>query len=117
MDGALVYAQETPGLYAVRMAKGAVEIACKVEHAPTHDPETGEALDRSWFWTIYLEGNPAPYYQAPAVYGRILLGRPIGQAYYDWLVAHRAHMRRWHPESPEANPRKPVDWETIPTLF
>lgn len=36
---------------------------------------------------------------------------------YRFLVAHRAHAAEFRPESPEAQPRKPVDFHTLKPRF
>jgi hypothetical protein len=109
-----VYADK-PGFYAVRMARGAVEVACKVSHGPTCDPETGEPLDRSWHWTIEINGKVA--HSGPGVWERLLVGRPIDEAEYRFLLADRQWASEFAPSSPEANPSRRVDSASIPMPF
>lgn len=113
-DG-LAYANEIPGLYAVRLAKGAVEVACEVTHGPAIDPLTGETLDRSWMWTICINGEVK--HCSPAVYSRMLLGRPISRADYEFMLADRQWAREFAPGLPEAQPTKRVDISTLPMPF
>ena len=115
-----VYCGDRPGFYAVRMAKGAVEIACEVGYGPTVDPATGEPLDRSWYWTVAFDGEVPPSYSSPAVYPRLLIGRPIDRAEDEFIVADRAWARAHAPSSPEAQPRKSIrsaHAAQLPNLF
>lgn len=109
------YVQEKPGLYAVRLAKGAVEVACLVSHDVARDPETGEPLDRSLWWVVEIDGKPV--HGAPSPYERMLIGREIDQSEFDYLLARTAHARMHRPSSPEANPRERVNLATASIPF
>ena len=112
-----VYCQETPGFYAVRLAKRGVEVACEVAHGPSVDPDTGEPLDRSWWWTIRFEGEDPPSYSSPAIYPQLLIGRPIDGVEYAYLVERGAWARRYRPQSPEARPRAAANLQTVDRFF
>lgn len=114
-----VYAHEAPGLYAVRMRKGAVEVACKVAYGPARDPLTGEVLDRSFMWSIWINkpSTAEPDYCSPAVRPYMLIGRPINEGDYRHMLAVSDWARDYAPASPEANPRRPVEIAAIPLPF
>ncbi len=40
-------------------------------------------------------------------------GEEIEEWMYRFLIAHREHAVKHRPDSAEANPRKPVDWNTV----
>lgn len=40
-------------------------------------------------------------------------GETIDEAEYDYLIADRAWHRRHQPDSPEANPDRAIDWNTL----
>lgn len=105
-----------PGFYAYRFVKTAPEVAARILYEPTRDPETGEALDRSFLWSVTMEGqadlNPSPTPSATcwAVYE---FGRRIEEPEYRFLLADRAWARQNRPNSPEAQPRQRVDLRTL----
>lgn len=114
------YLQGT-GLFAVRMAAGAVEVGLAITHGPTLDPVSGEALDRSWWWNYTLNGE---VYAEPTIrqedhkgFVRFDTGRPIDQAMYDYLLKHRKWARDHAPTRPEANPREAVDFNAAPPIY
>lgn len=43
-----------------------------------------------------------------------VMGHPISEAEYQYLLARSFHARRWHPEHPFAQPTTPVDWLKTP---
>jgi hypothetical protein len=104
-----VYADK-PGLYAITLAKNAPEVGCLVAYGPPIDPLTGETLDRSYRWSVWINGKEV--HNSPAQYDRLLIGRVITEAYYRWLLADRAWARQHAPDSPEANPRQRVEKPT-----
>lgn len=114
-----VYAHETPGLYAVRMRKGAVEVACKVAYGPARDPLTSELLDRSPMWSIWINkpDTEEPDYCSPAVRPYMLIGRPLSEQDYRFLLADRQWASEFEPSSPEANPTRRVDLATLQSPF
>ena len=44
-------------------------------------------------------------------------GEAIDEAEYRYLMDDREHARRHRPDSPEANPERPVDFDTLPPPF
>lgn len=104
---------DKPGLYAVRLIRGGVEVALKVTHEPTRDPESGESLDRSFYWSVYASGKLVgePTIHVPT---RLYIGRAIDQAEYDFLVADRNWAAEYAPETPEAQPTQRLSLASIP---
>lgn len=112
--------QPQAGLYAVRMRKGAVEVAARITYEPLRDPETGEKLDRSYYFAAEINGEPDPDPQ-PEPNDRVWrvyeFGRRIERAEYDFLLADRAWAAEHAPELPEADPTKPIDLLKTPVPF
>jgi len=106
---------EAPGTYAIRQVKGGPEVGCLVEHGPSCDPVTGETLDRSWMHRVTINGDLV--HCSPDVYHRMLIGRPITRAEYDWLIADRAWAAQFAPGLPEARPRQRVNIDALPIPF
>lgn len=104
------------GFYAVRLAKGGAEVGCEVAYGPPLDPETGELLDRSWFWTVTINGEVAHCSpMKPATGFRI--GRRISEGEYRFLLADRAWAAAHAPHLPEADPRRAVPRSERPIPF
>lgn len=107
---------EKPGLYAVRLVKGGSEVALRIVHEPPKDPETGEPLDRSFYWSVFENGLPAygpDLVQSPRLY----IGRALEQWEYDFIIADRAWARENAPHSPEADPYLSVNLRTAKPVF
>lgn len=102
-----------PGLWALRLAKGGVEVAARIFIAhTTRDPISGDFIDRSPHLAAEINGKPADPYE---VWTR--RGRPIDDAEFRYLIDDREHARNHRPNDPEANPRKPVSLANIPLPF
>lgn len=82
----------------------------------------GEEQDRGHAWrcaingeTDYIEKDPGhPEYRCriPLPVSRVwpFCGRnPIDEPTYRYMVDDAAHAAAWRPDSPKANPRKPID--------
>lgn len=114
-------AQPRPGYYALRLVKDGPFVAAMITHAPTLDPETGEPMDRSPLWSAFIDGElveePSPDWVAAGV-GRIWhAGERVSQEDYDYRLALAAWAREHAPNSPEANPFKPVDYNLMDPVF
>ena len=109
---------DKPGLYAVRMAKGAVEYPLEITHRPTPDPATGEInWERPHWWEIRLCGEliGEPSISFPCE--RDWFGRPIDDAEFQYLLAHRTWARDHAPDRAEAHAYRPVDFLSTPPVF
>lgn len=97
--------------------QGRVYVGAEIIHEPTRDPDTGELLDRSWYYRAVIDGkvrdkpSPSPSSRVWFIWHS---GIEISQEEYEFLVADRRWARRWAPGEPEANPTEPVDWRTLP---
>lgn len=109
-----------PGYFAVRLVRGGVEVAAQILYGPSRDPVTNQPLDRSWHYSVTLDGvpdadpRPEPNDLVTMVW---IYGRRIERAEYEFLLADRAWARRHRPDSPEAKPREAVDFTTMPLPF
>ncbi len=82
---------------------------CPIEFEPT----TFQAVDRHYHLVAEENGKPADVDQV-WVSGRRLDGDMREQmAEYLFLKADRAWARQHAPQSPEANPRQPIDFDTL----
>lgn len=110
----------TPGLYAVKLRKGGVEVAARIAFEPTRDPDSDELLDRSPHWSATINGetdpdpSPEPSDRVWRVYE---FGRRIDEAEYRFLLADRMWAREHAPNLPEASPRQKIDHLTVEPPF
>lgn len=109
-----------PGFYRLRLVKKGPMVPCRIRHEPPRDPETGEFLDRSWYWHGDMAGqdDPDPSPEPTQRVWRIWLSnhKPIEEAEYNFLVAEIVWAKQYAPEEPNANPRSPVKLKTVPTF-
>lgn len=113
-------ARPAPGLYRWRAVRGGPLVAAAIEYAPPRDPETGEMLDRSWFWQALVNGQPVgdpDVVPSAAVWAIHESGEVIDQETYDLLVAQADWDRQHNPAAPMANPRKKIDLLTTDLPF
>jgi hypothetical protein len=114
--GPKILAQPQPGFYKLSLVKGGVLVGARITYGPTCDPDTGEALDRSWFFAGEINGkpdtNPRPE-PSDAVYMIWERGIRITEDEFNYLIDHRAWAAQHQPHLPEADPRKPVDLRTL----
>ena len=70
-------------------------------------------------WSIWINrpDTEEPDYCSPGVRPYLLLGRPIDEAEYAFLLADRKWASEFAPETPEANPRMRVTTDAIPLPF
>ena len=108
--------------YRARMAKDAVFIPVMVWHGlPLVD---GEDVDRNPRWQCLvnvektaravLMGDSLPI-EVDGVTLRNI--EPIKEHEYRFMVADAAHARNWRPNDPQADPKKPIDFNTLPPRF
>ena len=117
-----------PRFFAVQLAKGAVRTPLKVWYGHPQDPDTGETLtERPAMWRGILDGEPCDMYprngggfilefgNGPSV-EPIIVGDLIDEDEYEYLTQRNAHAREYEPAAPEANPRKPVNFNAMPPI-
>lgn len=115
------------GHYAMRLARGGVRVPVRIWFGLA--VIDGEEQDRGHDWRCEIDGR-TDRWERDAESGyrcRVPLeidrawpfcaGEPILEPEYRFLVADAAHAREWRPEHPKAQPRKPVDFNTLPMRF
>ncbi len=99
-----------PGFFRMKLTRGGIWVAaviyrpCRIEF----EPETFQAVDRHYHLEAEIDGQPA---DVDRVWTS---GRRVDMAEYLFLKDDRAWARQHAPHLPEANPRKPVDFNTLP---
>lgn len=91
--------QPRAGFYQTRLCKGGIWV-------PVHLWQEGEA------WRALIDGEP---YTGNDIYHVWVwcMDRPIAESEYNYLLARGRHAKRWTPDQPAADPRRPVDWLTV----
>lgn len=102
-----------PGHYRRRLVKSGPYVPIKIEYSVARDPDTGEQLDRSPMWIAYLNGELVDVF---SVWPECS-GSPIDEAEYKFLLTVKEWAEANDPTAPEANPRRPIDLNELPTLF
>ena len=54
-----VLSDPMPGFFTVTTVRGGPSVPARIAHGPPRDPETGEPLDRSWVWSVFINGDLA----------------------------------------------------------
>lgn len=103
----------TAGYYRTRLVRGGIFCPVKIWHGPPNDPETGEPLDRSWRWQCLVGGELIDLHRVWPWCGR----HPIDETEYTLMLERAKWAAKYAPQSPEAQPRKPVDISTVPLPF
>jgi hypothetical protein len=102
-----------PGYYRHKLHSDGHAVGVEIRFGPPLDPETGEELDRSPRAQAFVNGT---YTEMDEVWPRC--GRhPITKDEHDHLVALQQWGLENAPDSPQANPRKPVDLLSAPLPF
>ena len=102
-----------PGFFRMKLTRGGIFVAaiiwrpCPIEP----NPETFQWIDRWPHLEAEIDGKPAEVNRVWTSGRRILI------AEYLYLKADRAWAREWAPNLPEANPRQPVDFNTLQPPF
>jgi len=108
--------------YAVRLAKNGPRCGLKVLYGVPNDPVTGEPLDRSPRWQCWLNDESVEPWsvimeldgvtQQPVINGEL-----IDEAEYKYLCDVSQWASAHAPDSPEANPRRPIDLAAMKPIF
>lgn len=96
-----------PGLWAVRLRRGAVEVAARIFWCGHEPGDPDNELERP-FLDAEINGDRVP---PDEVWHR--RGRVISPAEYRFLIADRTWARDHAPEDPAANPLQAVDLLTV----
>jgi hypothetical protein len=99
-----------PGFFKMRLTRGGPWVPailyrpCPIEF----NPETFQGVDRVYHLEAEIDGRPVGL---DRIWG---YGRRIPMAEYLFLKANSAWVRQYAPHLPEANPRQPIDFDTLP---
>jgi len=103
-----------PGLYRLRLRKGAPWSPVKVWDSAERCKQTGELLEDENFHCLVNGKEVDPHHYAERI---TCFGEPIDQNEYDYLLS----LGRWAadhaPESPEANPNEAIDLNKMDPIF
>lgn len=103
-----------PGTYKMQLVKGGPWVPVRIWRGFPVDPDTGETREAGgYIWRALINGYEANIWRAWPFCGR----QPIDQAEYRYLLDLNAWAQRYAPDSPEANPRRPVKLEEQRPLF
>lgn len=111
---------DPPQFYAIKLVTGGPRCGCKVWYGAPTDPETGEELDRSPRWQVWIGGElQDDPFRVVMLVGNVgyVKGEEIDEAEYAHLLSVRAWAVEHSPQSPEANPRAPIDLHRLPSVF
>lgn len=96
-----------PGFFQCKLVKGGIFVPARI-WLEQDVGEDGELLGAEL--RCEVNGEPAD----PFDKWSYLCGEPISEAQFNYLTA-RNRWAAWHaPHEPAANPRKPIDWLTLP---
>ncbi len=100
--------------YAVRLVKGGPRVPCKIWYGGPIDPLTGEEMDRSPRWQVWLSGelqddisNVILHFEPDGT--PIVKGEEIDAVEHEYLLQLREYAVTYDATLPEAEPTKPVD--------
>lgn len=93
------------GFYRGRLVRGGHPVGIRIWYGPPLDPDTGEELDRGWRWQATANGR---YIDLERVWPKCA-DEPITEAEHDHLTRVQAWGEAHAPDSPQANPDRPVD--------
>ena len=90
LEPARVVGEPEPGFFRVQLVSRGPYYGARIEYAPSTDPETGEPMDRTWWWTATIDGelvaDPAPCPVAAGVFKVWEWGSSIGEEEYNGLI-------------------------------
>lgn len=117
---ARVISEPRPGLWAVRLTKGGVEVAARIFW--TACPDCGAVVEPGSWPPNIAERSPM---LAAEINGEAVMldavwlrrGRAISEAEYRWLLADRAWAKEHRPDDPAADPMRAVDRLTVKPPF
>lgn len=91
MEPSRIVGEPEAGFFKVQLQSRGPYFAAKIHYAPSQDPLTGEELDRSWFWSVWIDGDlVAPAAPCPVAAGVFRVwehGTTISEAEYERMIA------------------------------
>lgn len=110
-----------PGFYKIRLTRGGPFVAARILHQPGRDPIDGTPLDRSYWWTAIIDGEPVAEPSTSAEEAGVFRIWPvcwsIGEAEYDYLLANAKWAKAHAPHEPAANPRQAINLRNLDPVF
>ena len=105
---------KNPAYFAVRLCKGGPRIALKIYYGPPSDPLTGEPLDRSPRWQVWLSGELQENHADFIVHFQpdgspVVVGEEISAEEHEYLLQLRSYAVEYDATMPESDPKKPVN--------
>lgn len=100
----------TAGFYRFRLRRGAVPVGIRIWFGAPLDPVTGEEMDRSHRWQAHCNGS---YIDLARVWPGCA-DEPIDEREYRHLCRLQEWGEQHAPDSPQADPTRPVDLLTAP---
>ncbi len=102
-----------PGFWLVRLVRNGPPVPAAIMWVQTtHDPVTGEPMDRSRFLAAYIDGKPVGLDDV-----WLRRGTPIDEAEYRFRLADAAWAREHVPSEIAANPKRSIDPLSVPLPF
>ena len=115
------------GFYATRLVKDGPRVAVRIWYGAA--VIAGEEQDRGHDWRVEIDGRTDRFERDETTGYRCRVAleverawpycakEPVSEAEYRYLAAHAEWARKNQPDHPKANPRKPVDFHTLPVRF
>jgi hypothetical protein len=97
--------------FKMRLVKDGAFVAGRIWYGPPADPVTGETLDRSWRWQAEFNGvigDPIALHVWPHC-----ANHELTEDDYRYLCDKAGHAKENLPDSPEANPRRAINWNKV----
>jgi hypothetical protein len=104
--------QPQPGCFLVRLVKGGPRVPARIFVGPPLDPETLEEMDRPPVLRATVAGERSHDPYLVWTWKR----EPIDESEYRWRLATLEWAMQHAPDSPEANPRRPIRLATMPPI-
>jgi len=101
-----------PGFYKTKLNGKGAEVPARIYIVPGDRDEFGE-LESDDIWHCEIDGEPSD----PWEQWSYLMGAPISEAEFDYMTARNKWDRENDPDSPFANPKKPMDISKTKSLF
>ncbi len=101
------------GFYKMRLVSGGVFVGIRIWHGLPLEPWTREEMDRCPGWQVECNGRDI---EMSRVWPRCAAD-PIDEAEYRYLASLQDWGREHAPQSPQANPNRPIDLLSAPLPF
>lgn len=110
-----------PGYYETRLIKGGPPVGVRITYGPPVDPLTGEEMDRSWRYRVFVQGKERPddgeARWLDFLWNVAICADRIDEDRYNYLVATHEWEVEYRPDLPAASPRQVVDIGRLKSLY